>query len=96
MKGDPEVGDAYRQEFFAGDAEGMAQILSLNESLTVPAGSFDNYWQIMEWTPLEPDIVAHKSYAPGVGSILEVHVEGELERVEFVEIQWNDFFGNTL
>jgi len=87
MKGDPEVGDQYRQEFFAGEAEDMAKILSLNESVTVAAGSFDNCWQIMEWSALEPEVVAHKFYAPGVGSILEIHVEGDLERVELVEIR---------
>jgi len=87
MKGDPEVGDQYRQEFFAGEAEDMAKILSLNESVTVAAGSFDNCWQIMEWSPLEPEVVAHKFYAPGIGWVLEMHVEGDLERVELVEIR---------
>jgi hypothetical protein len=80
MKADPEAGDQYRQEFWAGEAEDMAEFLSHNESVTVPAGTFDNCWKIMEWTPLEPDIVAHKFYAPGIGSVLEVHVEGEHER----------------
>ena len=72
MKDHPEVGEAYRQEFAEGEAEDMAHVLSLNESVTVPFGSFDNSLQTLEWTPLEPDVVAQKFYAPGVGVILEV------------------------
>ena len=40
-----------------------------------------------EWSPLEPEVVAHKFYALGVGWVLEMHVEGDLEHVELVEIR---------
>ncbi len=87
MKGDPQVGDAYRQEYYEDEAEDMAEVLSLNESVSVPYGSFENCLKTQEWTPLEPDVVENKYYAPGVGVVLEVAVEGESERVELVEVK---------
>ena len=39
-----------------------------------------------DWNPLEPEVVEEKSYAPGVGLILEAKVaggEGEIELIEF-------------
>ena len=87
MKGNPQVGDAYRQEYYEDEAEDMAEVLSLNESVSVPYGSFENCLKTQEWTPLEPDVVENKYYAPGVGVVLEVAVEGESERVELVEVK---------
>ncbi|MFC1713485.1 hypothetical protein ACFL6S_07455 [Candidatus Poribacteria bacterium] len=87
IEAEPEIGDAYRQEFYEGEAEDMAKVLSLSESVTVPYGSFDNCLQTMEWTPLEPDVVEQKFYARGVGFILEVQVEGGSDRAELVEIR---------
>ena len=86
MKANPQVGDAYRQEYYEDEAEDMAEVLSLNESVSVAYGSFENCLKTQEWTPLEPDIVENKYYAPGVGVILELAVEGESERVELVEV----------
>ncbi len=87
MKGNPQVGDAYRQEYYEDEAEDMAEVLSLNESVSVPYGSFENCLKTQEWTPLEPDVVENKYYAPGVGVVKEVAVEGESERVELVELR---------
>ncbi len=87
MKGNPQVGDAYRQEYYEDEAEDMAEVLSLNESISVPYGSFENCLKTQEWTPLEPDVVENKYYAPGVGVVLEVAVEGESERIELVEVR---------
>jgi hypothetical protein len=86
MEADPQIGDSYRQEYYAGEAEDMAEVLSLTESASVPYGSFDNLLMTNEWTPLEPGVAEHKYYAPGVGLILEVLVEGGSERVELVDI----------
>lgn len=87
MKASPQVGDAYRQEYYEDEAEDMAEVLSLNESVSVAYGLFDNCLQTQEWTPLEPDVVENKYYAPGIGVVLEVTVVGESERVELVEVK---------
>ena len=86
MKGDPQVGDTYRQEYYAGEAEDMAEVLSLNESVTVAYGSFEDCLKTKEWTPLEPGIEENKYYAAGTGPIMEIAVKGGSERLELVEI----------
>ena len=86
MEADPQVGDVYKQEYYEGEAEDMAEVLSLDASVTVEYGSFDNCLQTKEWTPLEPGIEEHKFYASGVGLLLEVAVTEGDERLELVEI----------
>lgn len=48
----PIEGLWYRQEFYADEAEDVAQILSLNETVTVPNGTFNNCLQTAEWNLL--------------------------------------------
>jgi hypothetical protein len=87
MKAAPQVGDVYRQEFLLGEAEDVAEVLSLTGSAVVPAASCDGNCLITkDYTPLEPDGEENKYYAPGIGLILEVNVETG-ERVELVEFE---------
>ena len=72
MKAHPTVGDFYRQEFSLNNAEDFAGTLSLTEVVTVRAGSFNHCLKSEETTPLEPDLLEDKFYAPGVGNILTV------------------------
>ncbi len=90
MPAEPKVGDEYRQEYLAGEAEDMAAVLDLGGSVTVSYGTFDNVLVTKEWTPLEPDVVEHKTFAPGVGMILAESVQGEHERLELVDIEGPD------
>jgi hypothetical protein len=69
MQADPKVGKSYHQEYYKGEAEDMARVLSLNASVTVPYGSFDHVLVTKEWTPLEPSYHEHKYYARGVGHV---------------------------
>ncbi len=87
MRADPQVGDAYRQEFYAGEAEDMAEVVRRGASETVPFGSFDDLLVIEEWNPLEPDVVEEKYYAAGVGLVLEAKVRGGTGRAELIEYQ---------
>jgi hypothetical protein len=73
---DPEIGMAYRQEYYEGEAEDRGRILSLDARVQVPFGSFDGLLQTEDTTPLEPDVVEHKFYAKGVGPILAIAVSG--------------------
>lgn len=86
MGGDPQVGDVYYQEFAPGEAEDKAEVVSLNESVTVAYGSFESCLMTREWNPLEPGEEENKYYAPGVGLLLEEEVEDGAERLELVEI----------
>lgn len=75
MPADPEVGMAYRQEFYAGEAEDRGEVLALDEQARVPAGTYDGLVQTADTTPLEPDVLEHKYYASGVGLVLTVDKE---------------------
>ena len=85
MLADPDKGDAYREEYLAGSAEDMGEVVQLGAKARVDAGSFDDVIVIKEWTPLEPKIVEEKYYAPGVGQVLEVTKRGGKGRMELVE-----------
>jgi ABC-type glycerol-3-phosphate transport system substrate-binding protein len=82
----PKPGMTYREEYFAGQAEDGAEILSLNAHAKVPYGTFDNALQTRNFTPLEPNLVEEKFYAPGVGPVLEITVTGGSDRTELLSI----------
>lgn len=85
MLGDPDPGDAYRQEFQVGEAEDIGKVLALGQTVHVPAGTFHNCLKTKDWTPISPDSFEHKFYAPGIGMVLEVDPESG-ERLELVAI----------
>ena len=87
MEANPQVGDSYRQEYYQGEAEDMAEVLSLNETASVQYDYFTDCLMTKEWTPLEPGVTAHKYYAPGVGFVMEVGVEGGSERLKLIDIK---------
>ncbi len=69
MPGDIKVGMKYYQEFAPGIAEDRAEILSVNDTLAVPAGNFTGVLKVEETNPLEPDEREDNFYAPGIGTI---------------------------
>jgi hypothetical protein len=78
----PRVGLVYREEYYEGEAEDAAQILSLDERVTVPYGSFVHVVMTKNYTPLEPSVLEHKFYARGVGPVLSISVSGGSDREE--------------
>ena len=86
MPADPQVGDAYRQEYYEGEAEDMGEVLEVGTTKELGIGSYDDVLVTEDWNPLEPDVIEQKSYAPGIGLIYEAKVEGgegESELTEF-------------
>ena len=85
MPAQPIVGDAYRQEYLAGEAEDMGEVLAVDGALEGPAGSYSDVVTTRDWTPLEPAVVEEKDYAPGVGLVREraVGQPGAVELLEF-------------
>ena len=82
----PAVGQAYYQEFYAGEAEDRGRVLNLNASVTVPYGTFSGCLETEDTTPLEPEVLEHKYYCPGVGTVLEVDLE-EDTRIELIAVE---------
>ena len=75
MPASPEVGMAYRQEYYEGEAEDNGEVLALSEQASVPAGDYDDLVKTADTTPLEPDVLEHKYYARGVGLVLTIDKE---------------------
>ena len=74
LPADPRRDMAYRQEYHKGQAEDAARVLSLDMRAEVPAGSFDQLLTTQDSTPLEPKLLEHKFYAPGVGPVLAIRL----------------------
>jgi hypothetical protein len=84
LPADPEVGMSYRQEYYAGEAEDRASVLSVDATVSVPFGAFTGALQTKDTTPLEPDVVEHKFYVREVGPVLALKVRGDTGREELV------------
>ncbi len=85
MPAEPAVGDAYRQEYYVGEAEDMAEVVQTDASVDVPFGSYDGVLVTEDWNPLEPEVIEQKYYAQGVGLVLEEKVAGAEGRHELIE-----------
>jgi hypothetical protein len=56
-----------------------AEIVSMSETVQVPAGKFENVLKVEESTPLEPTSKEYKLYARGIGLLKD----GSLELVRY-------------
>src|SRR4051794_4244642 len=89
MEAAPSVGDTYCQENAPGIAQDAAQVLSLNASRSVPFGSYTgNVLQTKDYSLLEPHS-EHKFYAPGVGMLEAIALNGGSEDIQLYTIQHN-------
>jgi hypothetical protein len=78
----PTVGQQYRQEYYACTAEDMGEVLALDASADVPAGSYSGCLKTRDTTPLEPSVEEEKYYCPGKGLVLSVDTKsGEREEL---------------
>ena len=84
MPAHPRAGQRYREEYYAGQAEDRARVLSTDEQAESPFGRFHHAVLIKDFSPLEPALVEYKLYARGVGSVLEVAVSGGRDRAELL------------
>jgi hypothetical protein len=65
----------------------VAKVLHGGLTITVPAGTFADCVETMDWTPLEPGAREHKFYCAGYGMVLEVQPMGGHIRNELVEYE---------
>jgi hypothetical protein len=84
LPAEPKVGLTYRQEYYEGEAEDGAEVLGVDEQVTVPFGTFRQCLKTKDFTPLEPDVLEHKYYANGMGPVLAVAVRGGGGREELI------------
>jgi len=84
MPADPQDGMAYRQEYYKGEAEDKAEVLSTNEQVEVPLGYFQGALMTKDLVPLEPKVSEYKLYARDVGPVLTVKTSGGSGREELI------------
>jgi hypothetical protein len=85
----PTPGLEYRQEYYRGEAEDRAQVISFTDQAEVPYGHFGRGRVLLtrEWNPLEPKSLELKFYARGVGPVLAIGVSGGSDREELVSVK---------
>ena len=82
MPADPVPGLAYRQEYYVGEAEDRAAVITVGE---VPFGFFaEGVLMTRDLVPTEPKVQELKFYAPGIGQLLAIHTDGPGERAALV------------
>jgi hypothetical protein len=86
MEANPQIPDAYRQEYLQGEAEDTAWITGRGGSLTIPYGTVHHVLTSLEHTALEPDVVDMKIYAPGLGIVMERAIAGGQEVARLVRV----------
>src|SRR3989442_567407 len=86
MEANPQIPDAYRQEFLVGQAEDTAWVVELGGTVTVPYGKLRNTLTTLEATRIEPGNYDVKIYAPGIGIVLEQALTGPTEIAQLVSV----------
>src|SRR5215510_5830666 len=86
MEANPQIPDAYRQEYLAGQAEDTAWVVQVGGTITVPYGKLRNTLTTLEATRLEPGAYDQKVYAPGLGIVLEQSLTGAPETARLVSV----------
>lgn len=69
MPGAPKPGQKFYQEQAPGVAMDRAEILSIDEQVTTPSGTFEHCVHVVETSALEKGLRDHKWYAAGVGQV---------------------------
>ncbi len=77
MPAHPAPGAPYRQEYLAGHAEDMGQVVHLGDAVKVPFGALPNCLRTKEWSMLEAG-TDYKWYAKGLGLVRAVSASKEV------------------
>jgi hypothetical protein len=81
----PRLELRYWQEFLRGKAEDQGQVLDLATRVGVPAGHFRDARMTEDTSPVEPNVVEFKFYAPGVGVVAEIDASPAPGRVALIK-----------
>jgi len=84
MPAHPRDGMAYRQEYYRGEAEDRAEVLSTQEQVEVPFGHFTGALLTKDLVPTEPKVSEYKLYAKKVGPVLTTQTSGGSSREELI------------
>jgi hypothetical protein len=89
LPANPEPGMEYRQEYLKGEAEDVGAVVTVGEEqVEVPTGFYDkDLLMTRDLNPLERKVQEFKFFAPGVGMLLAVHLDGAGGREELVSYE---------
>ena len=88
MPADPKVGTKFQGENVPGITTEENEVVSVSETVTVPAGTFTNCLKIRGI--LSDGTMEFKYYAPDVGVVKEVTPDGEINLISFGESEENE------
>jgi hypothetical protein len=71
MPGTILLGSRYYQEIAPDVALDKAELVSMNQTVSVPAGKFSGVIQMNETSDLEPGIEEVNLHAPGIGQVID-------------------------
>ena len=80
MPAHPKVGDRYRQQYLANVAEDIGQVSALEQTVTVPSGTYTGCVRTREWSMLD-SCTSKKWYAKGVGLVRDESTDGEVSNL---------------
>jgi len=86
MLADPRIPDAYRQEYWKGQAEDTAWVVVRGGTTVVPFGTVHHVLRTLEASRLEPRAYDLKIYGPGLGIIREKALSGDPETANLVRV----------
>ncbi len=75
MPGSPMIGARFFEEIAPGIAEDQSEILSMDQTVIVPAGTFENVLTTLGTSALNPEEGDEKAHAHGVGQIKDQALE---------------------
>ncbi len=82
-----DVGDSYKQEYYAGEAEDMRNVVAVNQTVSIASATYNGCVKMYDWTPLDPKSREHKYYCPEVGAlVLNENLETG-KRAELIKVQ---------
>lgn len=87
MPANPQIGDEFKSENVSGEINEQDEVLSLSETVTVPAGTYQKCLKIQE-NPAD-GFVEHKYYALGVGVVRENPEDGDELLISHNDIAMN-------
>jgi hypothetical protein len=62
-------------------------VVSLNEKVVVPYGSFENCVKTKDWSALEPEVIEYKYYSPSIKNVVLETDADNTTRVELINIE---------
>jgi len=84
MSAHPRAGLAYRKEYYKGEAEDEAEVLSSEEQVEFPVGRFEGSLMTRDPVLPEPKVSEYKLYARDVDPVLDVQTSGGGSREKLI------------